>query len=263
MARLSEGLAALVVAVSLVAAPAFADSAAPQRLSIETLPYPAGVTKPGANVSYVAPDLSALRHSITYDGSARSYYLHVPDTAASGPRPVILLLHGAQRDGASMIDMWRNVADQHGAVLVAPDSFGAGWSPVEDHPNFLMTTLRDASVRAPLDPSRVYLFGHSAGGVLATLYGNRVGAPWRAVATHAGTLDPANIAQAEAAPPMRHYVGTNDHLFPGRAAQVSAQALVDAGHEIELRMIRGHTHWYYAIGPHLSEEIWAYWQGLE
>lgn len=263
MTRLSGTLLALVLAAGLGGTLALAESTASQRLSIETLPYPAGVARPGATASYDAPDLSALRQTVTYDGASRTYYLHVPDTASPGPRPVIVLLHGAQRSGASMIHMWQDVADQHGAVLVAPDSFGPSWSPVEDHPNFLMTTLRDASARAPLDASRVYLFGHSAGGIIATLDANRVGTPWRAVATHAGTLDPANIAQAETAPPMRHYVGTNDHLFPGRAAQLSAQALAEAGHDVELRMIRGHTHWYYEIGPHLSVEIWDYWQGLD
>lgn len=234
-------------------------------LAIETIPYPTDVARAGENVSYSAPAFSELRQSVSYEGQARSYYLYAPKTQTSSSRPVIVLLHGAQRTGRSMIDMWRNTADRHNAILVAPDSFGASWSPAEDHPNFLMTVLRDAHTKAPIEPSKIYLFGHSAGGMLATLYANRVvGSPWRAVATHAGVLNDAQIAPAQTtAPPMRHYVGLNDHLFSGRAAQSSAAALSQAGHDVELVMIRGHTHWYYIIGPYLSEAVWQYWQGLD
>lgn len=231
-------------------------------LSVETIPYPDGVPQAGGNVSYTAPEFANLKRSITYEGQARSYYLYAPQSAAGAPRAAIILLHGAQRSGRSMIDMWLKTANRHNVILIAPDSFGPSWSPAQDHPNFLITALRDAHAQMPIDPTQVYLFGHSAGGILATLYANRLGTPWRAVATHAGTLDAAQVVPAQVAPPMRHYLGLNDHLFSGRAAQSSAQALSEAGHDVELVMIRSHTHWYYNIGPHLSEEVWQYWQGL-
>ncbi|MDW3225005.1 MAG: alpha/beta fold hydrolase [Paracoccaceae bacterium] len=233
------------------------------RLAIQTIPFPAGVARAGGNVSYTAPDFAELRRTVTYEGQARNYYIYAPQSSASAPRQAIVLLHGAQRSGRSMIDMWLRTANRHNIILIAPDSFGPSWSPAEDHPNFLITALRDAHTQAPIQPEQVYLFGHSAGGILATLYANRLGTPWRAIATHAGVLDAEQVVPAQVAPPMRHYIGLNDHLFSGRAAQSTAQALSEAGHDVDLVMITSHTHWYYDIGPHLSEEIWKYWQGLD
>ncbi|WP_222869345.1 hypothetical protein ROLI_007120 [Roseobacter fucihabitans] len=230
---------------------------------IETIPYPADVARVGANVSYTAPAFAELQRSISFEGQPRRYYLYAPATSTKAPRPAVLLLHGAQRSGRSMIDMWCQTADRHDMILIAPDSFGPSWSPVEDHPNFLITALRDANEQVPLDTSQLYLFGHSAGGILATLYANRVGTPWRAVATHAGILDASQVLPAQIAPPMRHYLGLNDHLFSGRAAQVTGEALSAAGHDVDLVMIRGHSRWYYEIGPHLSEAVWRYWQSLD
>lgn len=251
---------ALILACS---AGARAQDAMPRgSLMVETIPYPDGVGSVGSDVSYSAPPFRALRQGIVHADRARTYYLYAPEGIGRAPRPAIVLLHGARRTGRSMIDIWRATADRHGAILVAPDSLGLTWRPSDDDPAFFLSVLQDANAKAPIDGSRVYLFGHSAGAILATLYANRVPMRWRGVATHAGVLDGSSVAAADVAPPMRHYLGTQDHLFPRQAAEETATALAEAGHQVELVLIEGHTHWYYVIGPYLSEEIWRYWQGL-
>lgn len=227
---------------------------------IRAVTYPGTVEKPVGNVAYTAPAFPELKRHIPFEGRDRNYYLWMPDGPSNDPRPVIVLLHGAQRTGASMIDMWKDVADRHGVILVAPDALGQSWSPAADSPAFLGTVLQDAHGISPLDGRAVYLFGHSSGGILATLYANRVGQLWAGVGIHAGILDPKAVVAAPDAPPIRHYLGTKDHLFPRSGAEASAKALSDAGHEMELVMIKGHTHWYYAIGPHLAEDLWTHWQ---
>lgn len=50
---------------------------------------------------------------------SHSWYSYAPRGAA--PWHVVVLLHGAGRDGQSMLEMWRPTADRHGLLLVAPN----------------------------------------------------------------------------------------------------------------------------------------------
>ena len=253
--RFATGLAAAPLC-ALLGAPA---ARAAGELAIRRVPYPHGLEPPRGAVSYREPETpGAERRTLEVEGRRRTYHLYAPG-AASGPRPAILLLHGARRTGRSMIDMFRGVAEAHGTALVAPDSLGPSWSPRDDGPGALLALLRDAAMRTPLDASRLHLFGHSAGAILATLHANRVPGLWRAVVTHGGVLDAASVtAAAQPAAPIRAYLGARDHLFPVSGAQAMARALSAAGHRTELVVIEGHTHWFYGIGPRLAEEAHAF-----
>ncbi len=66
---------------------------------------------------YSVPEHTAREATIHWIGERRWYSYH-PDTK-HGPSPVIMLFHGAGRNGLSMIDMWRDTADQHGLFLIA------------------------------------------------------------------------------------------------------------------------------------------------
>jgi len=77
--------------------------------------------------SYLAP-LGIIRtHALSYPAwfglgpeRVRIWYGYGP---LDGPRkPAIILLHGADRDGLSVIDMWASLADREGLILIAPDS---------------------------------------------------------------------------------------------------------------------------------------------
>lgn len=253
---MTKVLAALLALFAVLAIGLGAPShAAPPTFRV--LDYPPDVAPPGRNPSYAERDVGALSATVSHGGVERRYRLYGA-VAGSAPAPVVILLHGAQRTGLSMIDMWRAAADRHGLVLLAPDAAGPGWDPGADGPDLLVAMLNDAARRASLDPARVYLFGHSSGAALALLYANRVRGPWRAVAAHAGALPPAAIAPRADAPPLALFVGAEDHLFPQRVVKASAEALADAGHAVTLTVVRGHTHWYYEIGPTISEWAWRF-----
>lgn len=108
---------------------------------------------------------------------------------------------------------------------------------------------------------RLHLFGHSAGASLALLFANRAPGAWKSVAVHGGLLRPQVVAPAEPAPPIRFHLGTDDHLFPLEQARAVGRALAGAGHVTELVEIEGHTHWYYGLGPWLSELAWVFFDG--
>ncbi|MGB3408466.1 MAG: dienelactone hydrolase family protein [Jannaschia sp.] len=178
------------------------------------------------------------------------------------PRPVVILLHGAGRDGHSMVDMWHEVAMAEGVILVAPDFGSLPDSSVGLYdPRAALAALDQAATLYPVDDARVVLFGHSRGGIAAQLWANRVDGPWRAVAVHAGTL-PANlVAPVTSGKPVRHYLGTMDQTFSFEEGRESAAAMADAGHPFELVALSGHTHWFYEQGEAISADAWNWLRG--
>ncbi len=56
------------------------------------------------------------KQTIEFAGKKRVYFLYVPDNVASKP-PLILTLHGSDRDGLSLVEKWKDIADQEGFNL--------------------------------------------------------------------------------------------------------------------------------------------------
>ncbi|WP_044007100.1 alpha/beta hydrolase [Jannaschia sp. CCS1] len=198
-------------------------------------------------ITYRMVDGLSLRRASAYDGGQGPV-----------PRPVVVLFHGASRDELSMIDMWDETARTHGLVLISLKSGGPSWDPNTDDTDVLARALDAAEADIPIDRSRMFLFGHSAGSIYAQLLANRADGPWLAVAGHGGTLPALWVQARDAAPPMRHYLGSSDGLFAPYDARQSSEVLAAAGHHSELVLIPGHTHWFYEGGPAIAEDAWLW-----
>src|ERR1044072_9957036 len=75
------------------------------------------------------------KQTIEFGGKKRVYYLYVPDNVASKP-PLIVTLHGSGRDGLSLVEKWKDLADQEGIILAGPNaSKPAPWRQNEDCPD--------------------------------------------------------------------------------------------------------------------------------
>jgi predicted esterase len=178
--------------------------------------------------------------------------------------PLIILLHGAKRDGRSMLDMWKETASANGLTLIAPDALNANeWDGHDDSAEFFQALMDEASKTMSFNPKRVYLFGHSAGAIHALGLGNREDGPWLAVAVHAGGLQNVKTAATNPGIPMRIYLGDKDEQFSVDSVRAQAKELADAGHKMELIVIENHDHWFYKIGPRLSSEAWNYFKQFE
>lgn len=118
-------------------------------------------------------------------GVRRSYYAHVPaghDVAT--PLPVVVAIHGAfstarefeEKSGFSLL------ADREGFLVVYPQGIGLGdwlrhWNSGHccgkarkmnlDDVGFVLATVDDLARRNPVDRDRIYVVGHSNGGMLA------------------------------------------------------------------------------------------------
>jgi predicted esterase len=213
---------------------------------------------------YQSPENRFARHEFENGFNTRVWYGQGPKAslfATSAKKPAaIVLLHGSNRDGRAMLDMWQQLGLSENITLIAPNAtVSAGWHPYSDSQTFFDALLVEASKTYAFDPNQVYLFGHSAGAIHALSLANS-GGNWRAVAVHAGGLSPYWYGAPDRYAPVRLYIGDKDHIFPLQEVRDQAKKLAEAGHNTELVVIPNHTHWYYVIGPKLAADAWHFFK---
>ena len=193
----------------------------------------------------------------------RVYYLFVPDQLSSETRvPLIVLLHGSNRTGDSLVEKWKDLADKEKLVLAAPDSKNpAVWSFGPDGPDFLRDVVEHVKSRYPIDSRRVYLFGHSGGAIFALLTSLMESEYFAAVAVHAGALrkqDAGYFEDAKRKIPVGLFVGNRDPLFPLEVVRSTRDMFSSREFPVKLVEIPNHDHWYYDKGPKINVEVWSF-----
>jgi poly(3-hydroxybutyrate) depolymerase len=196
-------------------------------------------------------------------GINRSYYLYIPEKAAAGNAPVLLLLHGSGRDGRTLVDPWQRLAREEGIVLVAPDaSEPRAWRIPQEGPQFFHDLLELVRLTHDvIDDRRMYVFGHSAGAIHGLGLGLLESEYFAAISAHAGALGPEMgdmISQAPRKIPMAIWVGTADPLFPLPAVRQTRDALNAQGFDTKLTELARHTHDYYSAAARINPQVWAF-----
>jgi len=226
---------------------------------------------------------------ITSKGKERAYYLYVPSTI-KGPAPLIVMLHGSGRTGVTLVEKWKDYAKKENIIIAGPDATNLrGWGSPQDGPDFLHDLVEELKTKYPINPRRVYLFGHSAGASLVAILvshpnfvkatgGNLAGAfitsgqyEFKAPHPYAGD-DPAKVAEVNAVEGMKK---TDIPLFFTRAewdmpSQMQQGDMIDktltaAGKEHGFHLMSGHNHMsqVYSIGTNetqLSDRMLAFIQ---
>ena len=203
-----------------------------------------------------------LRQSMSFENKPRNYYVFVPEAAPADPMPLVVLLHGSGRDGSSLAGPWQNLAKKSGFAIVAPDAIErGGWDMFSDGPDFLQKVIEAVKAQARIDPRRVYLFGHSAGGHHGLALGLLESEYFAAVAVHAGILSEISLsyaARAKRKMPFAFWQGSDDRLVPAAEARNSQRALTARGFPAELIEMKGHTHDYYGRSNEINAGVWAF-----
>lgn len=190
----------------------------------------------------------------------QSWYEYAP--TGRTPKAAVVLLHGAGRDGLSMLEMWQATADRHDLLLIAPNEGLLRFSALGRHA--VATAAQNAAKAHGLNAEGLFLFGHSDGAVLAQdILTSTEPRLWRAAALHAGYRPAADLGTAASDNPLRLYLGDEDPVFPTAPAKASLQAMAAMGHPTELVQIMGHGHWFYGIGPDIAEDSWRWFDSLE
>jgi predicted peptidase len=200
---------------------------------------------------------------MTSTGKTRVYYLYVPSTVqTASPAPLIVMLHGSNRTGNSLVEKWKDLAKKENFIIAGPDSLNTrGWAAPEDGPEFLRDLVEELKKKHPVNPRRVYLFGHSAGATFALEMSLLESQYFAATAVHAGALtkeDSSWVEMAKRKIPMFIQVGEYDELFPPDIVRSTRDTLKTAGFPIELTEIKGHDHWYYGKSAKINQSAWDF-----
>ena len=203
---------------------------------------------------------------ITSNGKQRPYYLYVPSTVKA-PAPLIIMLHGSNRTGVTLVEKWKDFAKKEGIIIAGPDASNLqGWGWPQDGPDFLRDLVEELKGKYPVNPRRVYLFGHSAGAIFALQMGLMESQYFAATAIHAGALrhDDFNLMDlAKRKIPFSIQVGDSDEFFPVKIVRATSDALKEKGFTVELVEIPNHDHWYYDQAPKFNQTAWTFLKKYE
>jgi poly(3-hydroxybutyrate) depolymerase len=196
-------------------------------------------------------------------GHARAYYLFVPDKLTKDhPAPLLVLLHGSGRNGASLTDKWKDLAKKEGIILLGPDALNTqGWSSPVDGPDFLHNLITELLSKYPIDARRIYLFGHSAGASFALYMALFESEYFAAAAIHAGALtaqDSVIVERAKRKIPIHIAVGTVDSFFPLADVRATRDMLNSNDFNTQLIEMPNHDHWYYDLAPKINATAWTF-----
>ena len=194
--------------------------------------------------STVAKD-DITKELITSGGKARAYYLYAPPTVKA-PAPLIIMLHGSNRTGVTLVEKWKDFAKKEGIIIAGPDATDLrGWSWPQDGPDFLRDLVEELKSKYPVNPRRVYLFGHSAGAIFALQMSLMESQYFAATAIHAGALPQDSMDLPDLAKrkiPISIQVGDSDEFFPVKIVRATSEALKAKGFTVDLIEIPNHDH---------------------
>ncbi|MGI9068999.1 MAG: alpha/beta hydrolase family esterase [Pyrinomonadaceae bacterium] len=204
-----------------------------------------------------------VKNSLLFEGKKRTYYLFLPAGVSDKTAvPLVVTLHGSGRNGSSLVEKWKDLAASEGLIIAGPDSQNSqGWVVPQDGPEFLHALVEALKAKYPINPRRVYLFGHSAGaamGLYMSLYESEY---FAATAVHAGSLRPETyplISFAKRKIPIFIMVGTRDLFFPLAEVRATRDELMKHGLIVQLTEIPNHDHWYYNLAPKINRDAWDF-----
>jgi poly(3-hydroxybutyrate) depolymerase len=210
---------------------------------------------------------TSTKERIISNKKERVYYLFVPENNAAKPLPVLILLHGSNRNGFSLVEKWKDLAQKEGILLVGPDaSDSSRWSTGPDGPEFLRDIVEALKLKYRIDERRVYLFGHSAGATFALYMSVFESEYFAATAIHAGALPSDSYSDLENAKrkiPMAIWVGDRDPFFPLDQVRATRNLFASKGFPVELTEMPNHDHWYYDLAPKINRSAWEFLKKYE
>ena len=133
------------------------------------------------------------------------------------------------------------------------------WASPQDGPLLLRDLVEEIAAKYPVDPRRVYLFGHSAGAVFTLQMACLESEYFAAAAAHAGSVDRAYHSLFDFAVrkiPIAIFIGTKDAFFPLTSVRATAEALKSRGFPVTLTEIPGHTHDYSSMSREINAQVW-------
>jgi poly(3-hydroxybutyrate) depolymerase len=200
---------------------------------------------------------------LEHDGTSRAYYLSAPkDLAAGEKRPLVLAFHGSGGEGRKIVNNWAKLVEKERFFVAGLKSLDRwNWTIPADGPDLVHKLTETLRRKLPIDSSRIYLFGHSAGAVFALRLGLLESQYFAAVAVHAGSFrssaDFATIRMARRKLPLLIISGDRDPIFTLASVKSTVAAMQAAGIPAESFIMHG-DHRYYALGDSVNVRAWEF-----
>ncbi len=218
----------------------------------------------GANIAYAD---SIRKETITSQNQnkKRSFHVFVPNKLdPATPAPLIVVLHGSGDSGLMPVKRWKDYAQAEGIIIAGPNALDSqNWRIPDDAPEFIYEMVESLKEKHPIDPRRIYLFGHSGGAIVALYLALMQSEYFAAAAIHAGAIRPDDglvIDRAKRKIPISLFVGTRDNLFPVEDLRQTRNMLGTRGFYVELHEIRGHDHEYGERSGLINTMIWNFFR---
>jgi poly(3-hydroxybutyrate) depolymerase len=200
---------------------------------------------------------------LEHPGTRRAYYLSAPKDLAPGEkRPLVLAFHGSGGEGSKIVDNWAKLGQKERFFVTGLKSLDRwNWTMPADGPDLVHELTETLLAKLPIDSSRIYLFGHSAGAVFALRLGLLESQYFAAVAVHAGSFrssaDFAAVRLARRKLPVLIISGDRDPIFPLASVKSTVAVMRAAGIPAESFILTG-DHRYYALGDSINVRAWEF-----
>lgn len=163
--------------------------------------------------------------TLMVDGVQRTYLVYRPTTPHK-LAPLVLVLHGSQRDAKSVEDrsQYDALAQQQGFVVVYPEGVDLFWNAgnccgpaATDDVTFIKDLIAKLVADGSIDSKRVFVVGVSNGAMMAQRLGCELAGQISAIASVAGSLVTDSCSPSRAISILEMH-GTADNLIPYEGA---------------------------------------------
>jgi len=229
-----------------------------------------------------APRGGVNRTCTTIERDGQIAWLHVPD-AASGPLPLLVVLHGAGKDsmwtfkeGNMSVDAWAARAQAHGMLVLYPAARGSTWDYISSNRrsrkdfDFITHAINRVRRSVHVDDKRIALLGISDGGSMAlSLASHNPDVFQAALSISAGfcAAPPRVMSSLRRAPKMFVKHGADDSMFPlQRVGLPLRDQLLEHGYDVEHRVGKGEGGMFGPAGhvpPGWHEEFLPAWLSMQ
>ncbi len=158
---------------------------------------------------------------------------------AEGPQPLVVALHGAGANEGIFLFAYGNgelglLAEEHGFLLACPATL-----PFAANPGNLDRLIDDLSRDYPVDRSRVYMLGHSLGGIATAGF---IAGAGEHLAAACGIAGFRGVRPGAKAPPTLVIAAENDPIVPATMVHTAAERSKAAGLDVEYRVVADYGH---------------------
>ncbi|WP_167884212.1 extracellular catalytic domain type 1 short-chain-length polyhydroxyalkanoate depolymerase [Leptospira idonii] len=176
------------------------------------------------------PATDFITETLELQGKTRSYHIHYPQNKAVVEKklPLLFVLHGRLGTGRQIMEQSRfnDLADEEGFIVVYPDGYSRSWADGRGNTPadrekindvlFLETVLQNLIRKGSVDPSRVFMVGHSNGGFMTQRMSVDRSSLFKGTASVAAQLSIAVLKNGEPSSPLSValFSGTGDPLVP-------------------------------------------------